>query len=150
MIDSTCGTLAVRLTRNWSRPTAMMIGAAFYIAWCVFSAVAVAVPDTWQPAWLLATAPLLAAGTLVFMPRANALSEAAAPPAFRGRYLAAFQFSFTIPGVAAPAVVAFFTFGDLAPWPVIAACAAVGLVGLRWLAPKLPTHATLANSTGNA
>lgn len=29
---------------------------------------------------------------------ANALSEAAAPAASRGRYLAAFQFSFTIPG----------------------------------------------------
>ncbi len=144
VIDSTCGTLAVRLTRQLSRPGAMMIGAALYVAWCLVSALAVVVPAAWQPGWLLAAALLLAAGTLMFMPRANALSEAAAPAASRGRYLAAFQFSFTIPGVAAPALVALFSIGDLAPWPVLAVAAAVGLLGLRWLAPKLPTQATLA------
>jgi MFS family permease len=144
VIDSTCGTLAVRLTRHLSRPGAMMIGAALYVAWCLVSALAVVVPAAWQPGWLLAAALLLAAGTLMFMPRANALSEAAAPAASRGRYLAAFQFSFTIPGVAAPALVALFSLGDLAPWPVVAVASAVGLLGLRWLAPKLPTQATLA------
>lgn len=146
VIDSTCGTLAVRLTRQLSRPGAMMIGAAMYVVWCLVSALAVVVPAAWQPGWLLAAALPLAAGTLLFMPRANALSEAAAPAASRGRYLAAFQFSFTIPGVAAPALVALFSIGDLTPWPIVAAASAVGLVGLRWLAPRLPTHSTLAGS----
>jgi hypothetical protein len=45
---------------------------------------------------------------LLFM-RANALAEAIAPPAVRGRYLAAFQYAFTVPGVIAPAVVALFS-----------------------------------------
>ena len=51
--------------------------------------------------------------------RVNALAEAAAPAAVRGRYLAAFQYSFTVPGVLAPAVVALFSVAVWLPWLVV-------------------------------
>jgi hypothetical protein len=49
--DSTCGTLAVLLTRRPSRPGAMMAGAALYLAWAAFSALA----GFWRPPQLIIT-----------------------------------------------------------------------------------------------
>jgi MFS family permease len=146
VIDSTCGTAAVKLTKHLTRTTAMRGGATLYLAWCLASVAAVALPAAWQPVWLLGASILLACGTLMFGPRANALSEAAAPPATRGRYLAAFQYSFTVPGVIAPAVVALFELNVWLPWLVVASATTLGWLGLRWIAPRLPAHATLATA----
>jgi MFS family permease len=148
-IDSTCGTAAVKLTSHLSRTTAMRAGAILSLAWCLASMAAVVVPAAWQPAWLGASV-LLACGKLMFTPRANALSEAAAPRASRGRYLAAFQYSFTVPGVVAPAVVALFELSIWWPWLVVASTTALGWLGLRWVTPRLPSHATLATGSSSS
>jgi hypothetical protein len=70
--------------------------------------------------------------------------EAAAPRELRGQYLAAFQYAFTAAGIAAPAIVAFFSLGTWVPWLVVAAAAACAGLGLPFLAPFLPRHAVLA------
>lgn len=141
-LGSTFGTAAVRLTAWMTRTGAMMLGTAVYLAWCLLSVATLAVPAGWQTLWLLATIPVLAAGSLLFGPRANALAEAAAPRATRGRHLAAFQYAFTVAGVVAPAVVALFTLGAWVPWAVVSAAAVAGLVSLRWVSGRLPAHAT--------
>jgi hypothetical protein len=38
-------------------------------------------------------------------------------------------------------VVALFTLGIWVPWVLVAAAACLGLLGLRWLGPRLPTDA---------
>jgi len=141
VMTSLGATVVLRATSHLTRTTAMAIGAALYALWCAVSLATVAVPDPWRPAWLLASTVILAAGTLMFSARANALAEAAAPRPSRGRYLAAFQYAFTVAGVLAPAVVALFTLGIWVPWVLVAAAACLGILGLRWLGPRLPTDA---------
>jgi Na+/melibiose symporter-like transporter len=136
-----CGTAVVRATARLDRLQAMRIGTRVYLVWCLAALAAIVVPEGWQAVWLLGTTSVLAAGTLVIGPRANALAEAAAPHATRGRHLAAFQYAFTVAGVLAPAVVALFAFGAWVPWVVLVGTTGVGLAGLRWLTPLLPADA---------
>jgi Na+/melibiose symporter-like transporter len=107
-LNSVGATLALRLTRGLQRTTVLILGAGLSVIWCAACAMAVLVTPGWRPAQLLAATVVLAMAGLLFM-RANALAEAIAPPAVRGRYLAAFQYAFTVPGVIAPAVVALFS-----------------------------------------
>ena len=140
-VTSTCGTLAVRLTRNLPRTTTLAHAAVLTAAWCALCLVAAALPAGWRPAWLLVTALVLAAGAVLFGARVNALAVAMAPAAARGRHLAAFQYAFTVPGVLAPAVVALLAAGVWVPWAVVAAAAIGGAAGFRWLGARLPADA---------
>lgn len=140
-VTSFCSTLALRLTRRLTRTGAMSLGSALYAVWCLVTVAAVALPRSWLPAYLLATTLVMAAANLVFGPRSNALAEAAAPRASRGRYLASYQYAFASAQIVAPAVVALFSVAVWLPWAVVAAAAVAASVGLRALAPRLPPHA---------
>ncbi|HTW00140.1 MAG TPA: MFS transporter [Streptosporangiaceae bacterium] len=131
------GTVALRLTRRLRRTTAIALAAWLYVVFCGGCLAALAVPPGWRPAELLAATVVLALAGLLFQ-RANALAEAVAPAAVRGRYLAAFQYAFTVAGVVAPAVVALYSVAVWLPWLLVAACAALSAVLIRWLAPRLP------------
>jgi MFS family permease len=84
---------------------------------------------------------VFAAGDLVFGPRSGALAEAAAPPPARGRYLAAYQYAFTVAQVIAPAVVTLFSVADWLPWVLVGTCACLAVAGLGTLGPRLPASA---------
>jgi MFS family permease len=140
-LNSVGATAALRVTRGLRRTTAMALGAGLYVLWCAASLAAPAVPHGWRPAELMAATLLLAAAGLLFGSRANALAEAAAPGPVRGRYLAAFQYAFTIPGVLAPAVVALFSVAVWLPWLLAALSAGLAVLVLGWLAGRLPAAA---------
>ncbi|MFI9384601.1 MFS transporter [Kutzneria sp. NPDC052558] len=133
-------TIVVRWTRIWWRTKAMRIGYLITVVWALASMAAVLVPVSWLPAYLLGTMVLLSAGTLIGN-RANALAEAAAPRATRGRYLAAFQYAFTAAGIAAPGVVALFVFGPWLPWLVAATAAIIAFAAIPYLQRTLPRDA---------
>lgn len=141
VIGATCGTVAVRVTRNLRRTTAISMSAGLFALWCVASALAVMVPRAWQGPYLVAVTSLAAVAGLVFSARVNALAEAAAPPATRGRHLAAFQYAFAVAGVVAPGVVALFSVASWLPWLVVFLGACLAVVGLWWIAPRLPRQA---------
>jgi MFS family permease len=128
-VTSTCGTFAVRVTRNLPRTTTLACAALLIVLWCALCLAAAALPGGWRVPWLLVTALVLAASAVLFGARANALAVAMAPAASRGRHLAAFQYAFTVPGVLAPAVVALFAAGVWVPWAVVAAAALGGAAG---------------------
>jgi hypothetical protein len=140
-LTSAGATAALWFTRRLRRTTAMALGAALYMAWCAGSLVALAVPASWRPAEMLAATVVMAAAGLLFQARVNALAEAVAPAAARGRYLAAFQYAFTVPGVLAPAVVALFPVAVWLPWLLVGVAAALAVLGLRALAGHLPAGA---------
>jgi hypothetical protein len=119
----------------------MALGAALYVAWCAAGLAALAVPAGWRPAEMLAATVVMAAAGLLFQSRVNALAEAVAPAAARGRYLAAFQYAFTVPGVLAPAVVALFPVAVWLPWLLVGTAAGLAVLGLRVLAGHLPAAA---------
>ncbi|HEV7976786.1 MFS transporter [Amycolatopsis sp.] len=140
-VISVGGTLALRATRGLSRVQAMGLGSVLYVVWCALSLCAVFVSLAWLAVYLLVTTLVLAVATLVFGPRANVLAEAVAPPAARGRYLAAFQYAFTCAQVLAPAVVGLFSLAVWVPWALVAASACLAVLGLRWVTPRLPPRA---------
>ena len=140
-LNSVGATAALRVTRGLRRTTALALGAGLYVLWCAASLAALAVPPGWRPAELMAATLLLAAAGLLFGSRANALAEAAAPGPVRGRYLAAFQYAFTIPGVLAPAVVALFSVAVWLPWLLAGLSAGLAVLVLGWLAGRMPAAA---------
>src|SRR3984885_13108123 len=140
-LNSLGATAALWATRRLRRTTAMAWGAALLVVWCGVSVAAVAIPAQWRAADLLAGTVVLAAAGLAFGVRVNALAEATAPARARGRYLAAFQYSFTVPGVMAPAVVALFSLAVWLPWLLVGAAAGLAVLALRWLAGQLPARA---------
>jgi MFS family permease len=141
VVTSLGGTLALRLTARLTRIAAMRAGSALFAAWCLVSPGVLLVPDGWQVVYLLASTLVFAVGDLVFGPRSGALAEAAAPPVARGRYLAAYQYAFTVAQVLAPAVVALFSVADWLPWVLVGTCAALAVAGLGTLGSRLPASA---------
>ncbi len=141
VVTSTCGTLAVRLTDTWRRTSTLAFGAGLVVVWCGMCAAAAVLPAGWLVSWLLVAAVVLAASGVFFGARVNALAVALAPEGARGRYLAAFQYAFTVPGVVAPAVVALFATAMWLPWAVVAVCAGVGALAFRQLGNRLPAEA---------
>ncbi|MDQ7809861.1 MFS transporter [Amycolatopsis sp. A133] len=141
VLTSVGGTLALRLTAKLTRIAAMRVGSALFSAWCLVSLGVLLVPDGWQVLYLLGSTLVFAAGDLVFGPRSGALAEAAAPAVARGRYLAAYQYAFTVAQVIAPAVVALFSVADWLPWVLVGTCAGLAVAGLGTLGSRLPAHA---------
>jgi Na+/melibiose symporter-like transporter len=140
-LSSAGATAALRVTRRMRRTAAMALGAALFAAWSAASLAALAVPSGWRPAEMLGATVVMAVGGLLFQSRVNALAEAAAPAAARGRYLAAFQYAFTGPGVLAPAVVALLPVAVWLPWLLVGAAAGLAVLGLRILGTHLPAAA---------
>lgn len=147
-LNSVGATAALRVTRRLRRTTAMAWGAGLYLLWCAASLAALAVPPGWRPAALMAGTLLLAAAGLLFGCRVNALAEAAAPAPARGRYLAAFQYAFTVPGVIAPAVAGLFSVAVWLPWLLAGLSAGLAVLVLRWLAGRLPATALRPAAAG--
>ncbi len=138
---STLAAAVVRATARYSRLQVIGIGAAVTLLWCAVTASALAVPSSLVPAWLLASTLVLAASSLLVGTRPNAVAEAAAPVQLRGRYLAVFQYAFTVPQLAAPLVMALSAVHPVLPWVTTAATTTAGLGLLPWLARRLPTCA---------
>jgi hypothetical protein len=131
------GTAALRATRRLSRITTLQVAAVLYVLWCLASVAAIIVPPGGRAVVLLAATVMLGCGCLLSGPRGVALAEAAAPPPARGRYLAAYQYAFTIAGIVAPALVALYSVALWLPWLLVACCAAAAIAALSELRPRL-------------
>jgi MFS family permease len=140
VVTSLGGTVALRLTARLSRPAGMALGGVLVVLWCVASTAALALPAQWRPPELCAATALLAVGELLFGPRANAIAVDLAPASVRGRYLALFQYSYTVPGVLAPAIVALFAVAGWLPWLVVAVGAGSASIAFLALASRLPAR----------
>lgn len=131
----------VRWTMRWRRTTAMAAGGACFAVWALALAVVVLLPRGWVGPWVLVASLVLAAGSLLFGTRVNALAEAAAHPASRGRHLATFQYAFTAAALLAPLLVSVSAVSLWLPWAVASAVAVAGGAGVLALARHLPAAA---------
>lgn len=68
----------------------------------------------------------------------NALAEAATRPEYRGRYPVAFQMTFTVAALIAPAVVGLSAHGAGLPWLVVALASAIAAATYPTLGRRLP------------
>lgn len=136
--------VAVRLARPLSRVRVMVLAGGLWAVWSLVFAAAVRVPTMVLVPYLLAGMVCYAAAELLHAPTSNALASAAAPEHSRGRYLAMFQYCFTIANIVAPT---FFTTlyarGPAVPWVVLGVLAAVATVVMHTLEHRLPSGSTV-------
>ncbi|MFF7635605.1 MFS transporter [Kitasatospora sp. NPDC008050] len=143
VLCATAGVPVARLARRvGSRTRAAALGAGFF----ALAGLGQAVLGTVRPhalpvvmGGLLFLVVLSTVGELVHNPSASALSTAAAPAALRGRYLAAYQLSWSLAKTVAPSLFTLLLAADARlPWLLVAATALAGGALLLRLGRRLP------------
>jgi MFS family permease len=146
-LTSTCGVLAVHLTRSLPRTTAMAVATGLEMLWCLMMVAAWWVSGPALVAWTGLATVVLSVAFLVSGSRTNALAEAAAPEGRKGSYLAAFQYAHTVSGILAPLVVSLFALGAAVPFLLLVAVTLVAVLLLPVLARSLPVHAVAGTAS---
>lgn len=141
VVSSVFGTLAVRLTNSLTRITTQMIGVVLFLAWTLISAAALYLPAGSRTAMILVLAVLIAFANVVPMARLAAMVEATAPEGRKGRFLAVFQYPFSIAQVVGPGLTSLLAIAGWVPWAIIAVLLLVALAVLGWLRSALPYNA---------
>ena len=130
----------VRLIRPLSRMRAMVVAGVCWVLWSVCFALALHVPKPILIPYLLISMLFYVAAELVHAPISNALAAAAAPAHVRGRYLAIFQYCFTVANIVAPTFfTALYARGAALPWIVLAVLTAAATIAMRLLERRLST-----------
>ncbi|GAA2682977.1 MULTISPECIES: MFS transporter [Actinosynnema] len=128
-----CTAPVTALVRRWRRARVVALAGALWAGWGVLFAFL----SPGQPDWLVVA--LVGGGTLLFTvagalhgPSSTALVHDLAPPAARGRYLAAFQYSFAASGIVAPVFfTALFDVAPALPWLALGLLNLGAVVGAR-------------------
>lgn len=144
-------TATVRLIRPLSRVRVMVLAGSLWTVWSAIFAFAVRVPGPILVPYLLAGMLFYIVAELIHAPISAALAASAAPEHSRGRYLAVFQYCFTVANIAAPVCfTALYSRGHALPWIVLAALAAIATAGMRTLEHRLPDEENVRDTTGAA
>ncbi|WP_441246161.1 MFS transporter [Kitasatospora sp. McL0602] len=142
------GVPAGRLVRRFgSRNRAAATGAALFAAAFLGQAVLglVAPGSGWLVAGVFAAVVVATFGEIVHNPAASALVTAAAPAALRGRYMAAYQLSWSFSAALAPSLLTGLSALDgRLPWVVLAVGMLLGAAMLLRLERRLPAEAVRA------
>lgn len=122
------------------RTTTAMAGAGFFLVAIALLASASATTGTaLAVALVFAGVVFLALGETAAGPAATSLSVAAAPRAWRGRYVSVFQMSWSVSNISGPAIAGgLLAMSATAVWQVFAAFAAAGALVLSLLRRRLP------------
>jgi MFS family permease len=127
------------------RTRVIIAAAALWAAWCFLFAVLMPGNLVWVIPVLLVATVLFTAAELIHAPVSMALATALSPPAARGRYLASFQYSFTIAGMVGPAFfTALFEVRHWLPWLVLGGVNILALLAMWWLERVVPMSAQRA------
>ena len=95
-------------------------------------------PASYVTAALIVATLIFAIGSLLIGTRLNAAANDAAPPSQRGKYLATFQYAFSIASLVAPLLLTAFAFATWLPWAILSLTLAIALVLLPLLRRTLP------------
>ncbi|HEY3503361.1 MAG TPA: MFS transporter [Actinocatenispora sp.] len=142
VLISLLGAPAVRLVVGYRRTRLLILASLLWAGWAALFA-------TFGPGHLGWVVPAMVAATLMFTvaeavhaPTSQALAAAVAPDRIRGRYLATFQYSFTLAGIVGPAF-----FGTLygvhrsLPWLALSALNLASVGAMLALERRLPAKA---------
>ncbi|GAA1661302.1 MFS transporter [Fodinicola feengrottensis] len=135
-------TQVVRWLKGRRRVRIMMFSGILWAGWAVCLALAVRTPSILVVPLLFVVTAAFTTAEMTHGPTSNGLSAGASPVAGRGRYIAAFQYSWAFANVLAPALFTqLFAVATILPWIVIAALAALAAVAVRALERHLPAAA---------
>ncbi|WP_408909917.1 MFS transporter [Streptomyces luteolus] len=132
-----------RLLARHRRTRSAALGGAVLSLSFVFFALLGAAPDSGVLiVGVFVATVLFTLGELLHGATASALATEAAPERLRGRYLAFYQFSWSVPATAAPALfTALIAFSPTAMWLLLATCAGLAALALVRLERRLPDAA---------
>lgn len=129
------------------RTRSIMLAAALWAAWSLLLATLVPGHPGWVVPVLIGATVLFTLAEVIHAPVSMALAASAAPAPIRGRYLATFQYSFTLGGIIAPAFfTVLFEFHRSAPWVTLGLVNAASIAAMLFLERRLPTTALLDNA----
>ncbi len=136
--SSTLTLAAVHLTQTRSRAFAVGLGVTILLAWILTMVAIHFLPASYVTAALIVATLIFAIGSLLIGTRLNAAANDAAPPSQRGKYLATFQYAFSIASLVAPLLLTAFAFATWLPWAILSLTLAIALVLLPLLRRTLP------------
>lgn len=133
--------VGARLPR-YRRTRVIIMASGLWTAWALGMAALGPTSDGVLAAGLVAATVLFTGAELLHAPVSMGLAAALGPPRLRGRYLATFQYSFTIASITAPALfTTLFAATPAAPWLALALLTGIGGVGVLLLERGLPERA---------
>ena len=125
--------------QRYRRTRVIMAAAALWVAWSLVLAALRPGPTGWVIAWLTAATLLYTAATIIHAPISMGLAAAAAPADIRGRYLATYQYSFTLAEIAGPTFfTVLFAVQSGLPWLALALLNGLTILALLRLEKRLP------------
>lgn len=139
--SATLGTTAVRLTNRFARTTTEASGVVVLLLWAVVSGLAIYVPGSLRTPLVLVLAVIVAVANVIPMARLAAMAEATAPEPQKGRFLAMFQYPFSVAQVVGPLLASLLAVAAWLPWVVMSVGLVVALAVLGWLRTTLPREA---------
>jgi MFS family permease len=126
------------------RPRTATVGVAALSLIGAFAALALAHETSKAMAYVLTVAGILlfVLGEMLWGPTSNALAASAAPPEYRGRYMAAFQLTFSVQSMLGPALVGTLIAAHSSwLWLILASIVASGGIGFGFAKRLLPDAA---------
>jgi len=140
-------TFVVRGLEPHRRTRALVLAGALWCVWSVLLGLALGVPRSVLPFYVLAVTVIYTLAELIHAPTSNALAAAAAPDEQRGRYLAVFQLSWTTATLVSPILfTSLFTLEPAIPWLIVGLFACVASVAMVWLEARLPRQAVRSSA----
>jgi MFS family permease len=131
-----------RLVRKVRRDIALSVAGGLWFAWSILTGSIPNLPTAMRLPGALIAVLCYSCAQIVHGPVSNALAADAAPLEIRGRYLAAFQYSFGLAGVVAPIFFTGLTAASARlPWIALGVVAASAVLGSRTLVRRLPAVA---------
>ncbi|MCO6007812.1 MFS transporter [Actinoallomurus purpureus] len=122
----------------YRRTRIIMTAAALWSAWCFLLSGLVPGRLVWVIPVLIGATALFTLAEVMHAPVSIALVTAISPAELRGRYMAAFQYSFTIAGIIAPTFfTTLFNLHRSLPWIALGATNCLAIIALRLLEPNL-------------
>jgi MFS family permease len=132
-------TLVVKVLKGKRRIRIIFVSGLVWAVWSGCLAVAFYVPAFLTVAFVLVLTAAFTTAELMHGPTSMGLAAGASPAGARGRYLGAYQYSFAIANVLAPAMFTqLFSLSPVAPWIVLAVLALAAGIGIRFLEPRMP------------
>ncbi|MEU4250356.1 MFS transporter [Amycolatopsis sp. NPDC026612] len=128
--------------RPFRRTGILAAAAALWVAWALLFAVLVPGQLGWGIPVLIGAVVVFTAASVMHAPVSIGLAAAAAPAETRGRYLAIFQYSFTLAEIVGPGFfTTLFAVAHGLPWVALAALNGLAIVALFALQRRLPAAA---------
>ncbi len=135
-------TMVVRRLRGRRRVLILFVAGVVWSLWSCCLAIAFYLPAFLTAAFVFVLTLAFTTAELMHAPTSMGLAAGASPPAARGRYLGAFQYSFAFANVLAPVMFTqLFSLAPAAPWIALVVLALAAAVAMHFVEGHLPPAA---------